>query len=827
MKIMKSRFTLIILLILSSNVFGQFVEQPDYSKYQTRVFPPANYSPSPLGTQSNIITSSDGYDNFLLGTDFGEPYIATNPKDVKNSITAYNINNYYVTLNGIDWVKKSVYFNGSEIGDPVMTYDSIGNIYYAQLYQIGSLYGIWVAKSTDKGLTFSAPVSAWSSTVGLSDKEWLVADQTSGPYSNNLYLGWRQFGSSGMRVVRSTNGGVTWSSPVSLSGDQGAYVCVGANGSIQGGNVYFGCISGSSIRVYTSSDGGVSFSAGVSAVTGISGPGTVCAGRYTMKNCIRTDYMPRMAADNSYTSSRGNVYVVYAANPPGADLADVYLARSTNSGATWSAPLKINDDATTTDQWMPAITVDKITGKVFVLWYDSRNDPTGNLLTEMWGTHSTDGGVTFAANYKISNAQFNPNAMAVGQPGGENYMGDYIGNSSVTSSTSINSYMDGRNNGLGSFVSYGPDFAMVSSGTIKYLNTNDSANITIKVPSTRGGFNERVKFVMALDTLPQSGSIQLTFANGKDSITTFPDSVKITAKLIGSVPPKVYALNIVGSGITGIPAHRRSVSLIVNSSFVSIGTNREGICDFKVNGVQYNTKQNLLYTNGTNITIQAISPKISGGTKYTYRYWSDAGDTTHNINVISPLTLIATYKVAYKLLINSIAGNTIGGNNFYDSAVAFNFGVTGKIVSFNGLTYLFKGWTGTGAGSYTSSDSTGNDTTVTLSITNAIVETARWVQIVGIQNISSEVPNEWKLYQNYPNPFNPATKISFDVLKGEGISVKIYDALGREMETLLNENLSPGKYSVTFNGGKYSSGIYFYRIKSNSFTDIKKMLLIK
>jgi hypothetical protein len=107
------------------------------------------------------------------------------------------------------------------------------------------------------------------------------------------------------------------------------------------------------------------------------------------------------------------------------------------------------------------------------------------------------------------------------------------------------------------------------------------------------------------------------------------------------------------------------------------------------------------------------------------------------------------------------------------------------------------------------------------------VETARWTQIVGINNISSEVPNEWKLYQNYPNPFNPETKITFDVLKGEGVSVKIYDALGREMETLLNENLSPGKYSVTFNGAKYSSGIYFYRINSNSFSDIKKMLLIK
>jgi len=824
---MKIRFTIIILLIIASNVFGQFIEQPDYSKFQSRVFPPAGYSPAPSGTQSTVVTTADGYDNFYLGVDFGEPYVATNPKDFKNSVTAYNINDYFVTLNGIDWSARSVGFNGFQIGDPVLTYDSVGNLYYAQLYQQGSIYGIYVAKSTDKGLTFSAPVSAWSSTVGLSDKEWLVADQTGGPYSNYLYLGWRQFGSTGMRVVRSTNGGVTWSSPISLTGDQGAYVSVGANGSIQGGSVYFGCTSSNSIRVYRSTDGGATFGAGVSAVTGISGPGTVCAGRNTMKNCIRTDYFPRMAADNSYTSTRGYVYVVYAANPPGGDLADVFLARSTDLGVTWSVPVKVNDDLTTTDQWMPAITVDKITGKVFIYWYDSRNDPTGNLLTEMWGTHSTNGGTTFVPNYKISNVQMNPNNMAVGQPGGENYMGDYIGNSSVTGSTSINSFMDARYNGLGSFISYGPDFAMVSSATQKYLNNNDSAIIYVKVPSTRGGFSERVKFVLSLDSIPASGTIQLTFANGKDSITTSPDSLRITAKTIGSVTPKLYKLSIVGSGVSGIPVHRRTVDLVVNSSYVSIGTNRESTCDFKVNSGQYNTRQNILFPNGSNVTIQALSPKIAGGYKYTYKNWSDAGDTTHIINITTPISLTANYGVAYKLILNSTAGNSFGGNIFYDSAAAFNFGVTGKTVIYNGLTYSFRGWTGAGTGSYTSTDSTGNDTIVNISMKNPIVETARWQQIVGIVNISSEIPNEWKLYQNYPNPFNPETKINFDVLKGEGVSVKIYDALGREMETLLNENLSPGKYSVTFNGAKYSSGIYFYRIKSNSFSDIKKMLLIK
>ena len=118
-------------------------------------------------------------------------------------------------------------------------------------------------------------------------------------------------------------------------------------------------------------------------------------------------------------------------------------------------------------------------------------------------------------------------------------------------------------------------------------------------------------------------------------------------------------------------------------------------------------------------------------------------------------------------------------------------------------------------------------TAITITINNPIIETARWQQIVGINNISSEMPSEWKLHQNYPNPFNPVTNISIDILKSENVKLIVYDALGRETETLINDILSPGKYKVTFNASKYSSGIYFYRIISDSFKDIKKMLLIK
>jgi len=102
---------------------------------------------------------------------------------------------------------------------------------------------------------------------------------------------------------------------------------------------------------------------------------------------------------------------------------------------------------------------------------------------------------------------------------------------------------------------------------------------------------------------------------------------------------------------------------------------------------------------------------------------------------------------------------------------------------------------------------------------------------IGIRNISSEVPENINLYQNYPNPFNPVTKIKFDLPFRRGVggmtSLKIYDITGKEISTLVNEQLSPGTYEVTFDAVNLSSGTYFYKIQDGDFTETKKMLLIK
>ncbi len=106
----------------------------------------------------------------------------------------------------------------------------------------------------------------------------------------------------------------------------------------------------------------------------------------------------------------------------------------------------------------------------------------------------------------------------------------------------------------------------------------------------------------------------------------------------------------------------------------------------------------------------------------------------------------------------------------------------------------------------------------------------------GVQKISSEIPNGFSLYQNYPNPFNPSTKIKFDIPPSKGArgmtQLIIYDVLGKEIATLVNEQLNPGTYEVEWDPEKsgqagLSTGVYFYKLITAGFTETRKMVLVK
>ncbi|MEI7485080.1 MAG: T9SS type A sorting domain-containing protein, partial [Ignavibacteriota bacterium] len=93
--------------------------------------------------------------------------------------------------------------------------------------------------------------------------------------------------------------------------------------------------------------------------------------------------------------------------------------------------------------------------------------------------------------------------------------------------------------------------------------------------------------------------------------------------------------------------------------------------------------------------------------------------------------------------------------------------------------------------------------------------------------ISTETPSKYSLSQNYPNPFNPTTNIKFSIINSGDVKLVVYDIQGREVQTLVNERLNAGTYEVKFDGSMLTSGVYFYKMVSEGFTETKRMILIK
>ena len=100
-------------------------------------------------------------------------------------------------------------------------------------------------------------------------------------------------------------------------------------------------------------------------------------------------------------------------------------------------------------------------------------------------------------------------------------------------------------------------------------------------------------------------------------------------------------------------------------------------------------------------------------------------------------------------------------------------------------------------------------------------------------SVEGELPGDissadkFELMQNYPNPFNPSTTIKYSIPQNEAVTLKLYDLLGNEIETLVNEQKSAGTYTLSFNAGSLPSGIYFYKMQAGNYMELKKMILLK
>jgi len=253
-----------------------------------------------------------------------------------------------------------------------------------------------IYKSTNNGVNFVEYSTAAASSA-FEDKEWITCDLVPGsPNFNNLYVTWTRIGTGGgIKFVKSTNGGLNWTSPVNVedvAAGQGSNVVVGTNFNIY---VVWG---GNGIKFDKSTNAGASF-------------GT----DFTLSTNNNQIGFPFICVDYSNYATRGNVYVVWDDNRSGNN--DVWFQSSTNGGTSWLAsPVRVND-VTTNNQYKPAIQCDT-NGTISVIYYDER---FGAGQVNSFFAYSTDAGTTWI-NQRVSDTSF-----AYTSIGADVRNGEYIG----------------------------------------------------------------------------------------------------------------------------------------------------------------------------------------------------------------------------------------------------------------------------------------------------------------------------------------------------------------------------------------------------------------
>jgi hypothetical protein len=321
---------------------------------------------------------------------------------------------------------------GSNSGDPVALIGNDGAYYIGA---ISNASGQQVSKSTNGGASYQVVNVANATGGGLLDKNHMWVDNCpTSPYEGYLYDAWTDFGSldpNNIGFSRSIDGGSTWSAQMDLSSainagshNQGVNINSGPNGEVYAiWAVYDGWPTDeSAIGFAKSTDGGATFQTAARIISNIRGIRTT-----EVAKDMRCNSFPSMAVDISNGEYSGNIYVVWTnIGVPGTntgDDADVYIIRSEDQGATWSTPVKVNQDASGLGRkhYLPWITCDPENGILSTVFYDDRN--LGGNQCEVYCANSYDAGVTWE-DFKVSDVAFTPSPI----PGlADGYMGDYLG----------------------------------------------------------------------------------------------------------------------------------------------------------------------------------------------------------------------------------------------------------------------------------------------------------------------------------------------------------------------------------------------------------------
>jgi hypothetical protein len=401
-------------------------------KYDNPPAPPQKMETSPrMISQFDSFTSFqvnvDASGNNILGDAANECSISVDPTNQSKMTVAWRqfnsvASNFrqagwgYTTDGGSHWTFPGVLENNVFRSDPVTSSNELGQFFYLSLQSdVNTSFfcdDLW--RSTNGGQAWT--LLSGERGGGGGDKQWLTIDKTNGPGHGFQYQSddGINCNGGGVEFQRSTNGGVTWQSPITVPhGPVYGTLDVDTNGNlfIGGEGSTFYCVRSSNAQIGSQTptfDRSTAVNMG-----GFIGSGGI--------NPAGLDGMVFLAVDRSGTATNNNIYMLASVVPSGRSTTDVMFVRSTDGGLTFSAPRRINDDPVNPSKWHWFGTFSVApNGRLDAVWYDTRN-AANNTDSQLFYSWSTDGGVTWAPNVAVTNA-FNP---FEGYPN-QDKIGDYI-----------------------------------------------------------------------------------------------------------------------------------------------------------------------------------------------------------------------------------------------------------------------------------------------------------------------------------------------------------------------------------------------------------------
>jgi len=401
-------------------------------RYDNPPAPPRKVETSPrmisrLGVFTSYQVNVDANGQNIVGDAANECVISVDPTDGNKMTIGWRqfndvTSNFrqggwgYTTDAGIAWTFPGVLENNVFRSDPVTKSDELGNFFYLSLQsnvqQSFFCDDLWSSVNGGQSWTLLSGEQG----AGGGDKQWFTIDKTDGPghgFQYQLDDGINCSG-GGVQFQRSTNGGVTWQSPVNIpNGPIYGSLDVDTNGNVflgGEGNTFY-CIRSSNAQIGNQIP---SFD----RVTAVSMGGDLGSGGI---NGVGLTGMLFLAIDHSGGATNNNIYMLASVIPPGRSTTDVMFVRSTDGGLTFSTPQKVNDDPVNPNKWHWFGTFAVApNGRLDAVWYDTRN-AANNTDSQLFYSYSTDAGVTWSANVAVSNS-FNP---FEGYPN-QSKIGDYI-----------------------------------------------------------------------------------------------------------------------------------------------------------------------------------------------------------------------------------------------------------------------------------------------------------------------------------------------------------------------------------------------------------------